>query len=337
MDRYVAELAPAPAAILDATGQPIQGQFAGRCAAIDWSQLPADLRRSALWRRLHHKRWQYIGVAGADCFIGCAIVDVGWTNTAFAYLFDRRQGRVVAGVSRDGLPGVTARVADVPATGAASRFSWLAASLAFVETAPGRFALRIDAPGGFSVALELHDPGTPWLFACGQVAGGVWHSTHKSSALAVSGSASVGGQRYALDGAHASLDHSNGLLPRDTQWRWASAHSPALGFNLQSGYFADQENALWLDGRLIPLGSATFRFDPANTLAVWHIHTDDGLLELEFRPEGERREDRNLLVAASRYVQPVGTFHGRVRAAADAPWRTVSNLLGVAEDHHSRW
>jgi hypothetical protein len=155
--------------------------------------------------------------------------------------------------------------------------------------------------------------------------------------MTVKGCAVAGGKRYALDAAWASQDHSNGLLPRDTRWLWASAHGERVGFNLQAGYFGDSENALWLDGRLIPLGAAQFQFDPADTQAPWQVRTDDGLLDLHFQPEGERREDRNLLVAATRYVQPVGTFSGTVRAAADAPARRVEGLLGVAEQHASRW
>jgi hypothetical protein len=339
MGRFVSEYLPAaPVAPFDAANNPVQGRFAGRAREIDWRRLPAPLGRSALWRRFHHKRWQYVGIAAADCFIGCAIVDVGWTNTAFAYVFDRKLGKVVSGLSCDGLPGLTARVADVPMAGAISRFSWRGASLSFAETAPGQFALRVTGPGGLVVDASLDGrQAAPWLFACGPVAGGAWHATHKSSALAVRGQAHAGGRRYLLDSAWASLDHSNGLLPRETQWCWASAHSPDIGFNLQSGYFAGHENALWLDGRLIALGAALFDFDVQRTHLPWNVRTDDGLLELTFRPEGERREDRNLIVAESRYVQPVGTFNGKVRASPQAPWRDVAGLLGVAEHHHSRW
>ena len=134
-----------------------------------------------------------------------------------------------------------------------------------------------------------------------------------------------------------SLDSSNGLLARDTAWRWASAHDRHLGFNLQQGYFGDQENALWLDGLLHPLGAAQFDFDPAQPLSPWRIHTDDGLLELQFRPEGARQDRRNLGVAASSYIQPVGTFHGWVRTAPDGPVIPIDGLLGVTEDHRSRW
>ena len=94
---------------------------------------------------------------------------------------------------------------------------------------------------------------------------------------------------------------------------------------------------LWLDGELIPLGAAQFAFDAAAPLKPWRVQTDDGLLDLVFTPEGLRAEDRNLGFAASHYVQPIGRFNGFVRAAPGAAPREVRELLGVTEDHRSRW
>ena len=145
------------------------------------------------------------------------------------------------------------------------------------------------------------------------------------------------GQRFDLDGTWAAVDASNGLLARNTAWRWASAHRPDIGFNLQQGYFGAQENVLWLDGQPIALGAAHFDFDAAQPMSPWHVRTEDGLLDLVFTPEGARRDDRDLGFAASRYVQPVGTFSGTVAAGPGQPLREVRNLLGVTEDHFSRW
>mgnify|MGYP006205413923 CR=1 FL=1 len=64
---------------------------------------------------------------------------------------------------------------------------------------------------------------------------------------------------------------------------------------------------------------------------------DDGLLDLRFRPEGARQARRDVWIAASDYIQPVGTFHGWVRAVPGGPTLPVEGLLGVTEDHRSRW
>lgn len=329
-------LPAAPAAVPDAEGQPCFGRFAGQVEHVDWTRLAAPYRRGALWRHFHHKRWQYVALATEELFCGIAIVDIGWTNTAFAYAFDRRQRKEVAGYSQDGLPGLTAHVGDGPDR--ASRFRFFGNRIKYQPLDGGRnYRLSVRC-GRFEVDAEFGDAqAAPRLLAIGPIAGGSVHATQKSPGLPLRGEVRAGGARYRLHGGVASFDYSNGLLARETAWRWASAHGLDLGFNLQAGYFGNHENALWLDGQLIPLGNARFDYRADDPLAPWHIHTDDGLLDLHFQPEGARREDKNLLLAASRYVQPIGCFSGWVKPARDAAPRRVTRLVGVTEDHFSRW
>lgn len=325
---------PAPAHVV-VNGAPAHGRYAGRIASIDWSMLQP--RPSWLWRKLHHKRWHYVGLGNEQLFIGVAIVDVGWACSAFAYLFDRRRRRLLADWSQDGLPGLQAGVSDEPLAGAEAWFRGPAARLSLRHEAPDLLrlnvttrALRIDAE------LDLRAMAPP-LLAIGPIAGGLAHATQKTSALPVRGEAEADGQRFTLDGAWAAVDASNGLLARDTAWRWASAHGPDVGFNLQQGYFGANENVLWLDGQPTALGAAHFGFDATRPLDPWHVHTDDGLLDLVFTPEGARAADKDFGFAASRYVQPVGTFAGTLRAGPQAAPRQITGLLGVTEDHRSLW
>ena len=155
--------------------------------------------------------------------------------------------------------------------------------------------------------------------------------------MALTGEVRIGARRFSLDGGVASIDYSNGLLARETDWRWACAHRLDLGFNLQAGYFGAHENVLWLNGKIIPLAAAQFDYTARDPLAPWHVATADGMLELDFRAEGVRREDKNLLIAASRYVQPIGTFNGWVRATPNSTKVVIKQLVGVTEDHRSRW
>jgi hypothetical protein len=316
-------------------GAPAHGRYAGRIDRIDWSALRE--RPGRLWRKLHHKRWHYVGLGNDALFIGVAIVDVGWTCTAFAYLFDRRRRRLLADWSQDGLPGLQAGVSDAPLADAHAWFRGPGARLELRHQADDSLLLQVRTRGLRIEAQLGLDGMAPPLLAIGPIEGGLAHATQKTTALPVLGWAEAGGQRFSLDDAWAAVDASNGLLARETAWRWASAHRADIGFNLQRGYFGAQENVLWLDGQPIPLGAAQFDFDATQPLSPWHIRTEDGLLDLVFTPEGARRANRNLLIAASRYVQPVGTFAGTVRAAPGAPSREVAGLLGVTEDHFSRW
>jgi hypothetical protein len=329
-------LPPAPSAVPDSNGHPEFGRFAGRVGNIDWNALEAPYARPRWWRRFHHKRWQYVALSTPELFCGIAIVDVGWTNTAFAYAFDRKLRREVGSYSQDGIPRLTATLGN--ALDSASSFCWFADRIAFLPR-PDRsgYGLQLRC-GDFEIDADIAIGGAaPFLFATGPVAGGSVHTTQKSPGLRLEGEAKASGKRYDLRGGVASLDYSNGLLARETSWRWASAHSHEYGFNLQAGYFGDQENALWIDGELVPLGAARFVYDALDPLAPWRIYTEDGLLDLTFRPEGLRRENKNLIVAASRYVQPIGSFSGWIKPAKDAKPRMIDGLAGVTEDHYSRW
>ncbi|TFW21337.1 DUF2804 domain-containing protein [Duganella callida] len=327
-------LPAAPASLLGADGQPLFGRYAGQVGRIDWSQLARPYMRGALWRRFHHKRWHYVALCTEQIFAAVAIVDLGWTSTAFAYAFDRGDGDMLANFSQDGLPLVSARLADD--AGGTSSFK------------KGQTHIAVDANGDGSYQLTLRcdyleidavfgPPAAPLLLAAGPIARGSVHATQKSSAMPLSGELRTYREAFKLDGGIASFDYSNGLLARDTEWRWASAHSMELGFNLQAGYFGGNENALWLDGDIVPLAPAHFLYDKKDALSQWHIFTEDDMLDLTFTPEGARRDNRKMLVAASRYLQPVGTFSGWVRGAPDQPKRMVTQLMGVTEDHYSRW
>ncbi|MBC7543382.1 MAG: DUF2804 domain-containing protein [Candidatus Sericytochromatia bacterium] len=332
-------LPPAPARAVDAAGAPAFGTYQGTIPHVSWETLRDPYRRPRLWRYLHQKRWQYVGLASPACYIGIAIVDIGWAATAFAYCFDRVERRVVAEFSAMGVPGLMAAVGGSPGEGAHAYFGSLTGTIRLSRLpGTGNYELNLHTPTGLTVAVEISAlTAPPTLSAVVPIAGGVANCTHKSGALRVRGDATVHGRTYPLSEATASLDHTVGLLARDTHWQWASAHSPGLGFNLQAGFNGGHENGLWLDGDLIRLGAAEFTFDAADPLAPWQIRTSDGLLDLTFQPEGLRREDKNLIVAVSRYVQPIGTFSGTVRRHADEPARQVADLLGVTEDHHARW
>lgn len=327
-------LPAAPAALLDADGRPLLGRFAGRTGPVDWSALAPPFARGKLWRRLHHKRWHYVALCTERVFCALAIVDLGWTSTTFAYAFDRSDGDMLANFSADGPLGRRGRVADH--AGGASYFNAGRSRVAIEPQADGRTQVTL-ACDFLEIDACFGAPAAPLLLAAGTVANGAVHTTQKSSGMALEGEVRTWREDYDLAGGVASFDYSNGLLARDTAWRWASAHNLELGFNLQSGYFGGNENALWLDGQVHALAPAHFLYDAKDPLSQWHIFTEDDLLELYFTPEGARRDHRRNLLAASQFLQPVGTFTGWVRSTPDEPKRIVSQLMGVTEEHRSRW
>jgi hypothetical protein len=327
-------LPAAPANLVGADGQPLLGRFAGQTGHIDWRALAPPFARGGLWRRLHHKRWHYVALCTERVFCGVAIVDLGWTSTAFAYAFDRNDGDMLANFSADGKLGRRGQVADQ--AGGASYFNAKQGSIAIEPAGAGRTTLSLQCEY-LEIDAEFGPPASPLLLATGLVADGAVHATQKSSGMPLSGEVRTWREEYDLAGGVASFDYSNGLLARNTAWKWASAHTLELGFNLQSGYFGANENALWLDGQVHALAPAHFLYDAKDALSQWHIFTEDDLLELHFTPEGARRDSRKNLLAASRFLQPVGTFTGWVRSSVDEPKRIVNHMIGVTEEHASRW
>lgn len=327
-------LPAAPASLLGPDGQPLFGRFAGQTGPIDWSLLAPPYARSALWRRLHHKRWHYVALCTERVFCAAAIVDLGWTSTAFAYAFDRSDGDMLTNFSADGPFGRRGTVADH--AGGASYFNSRHSRIAIEPAAAGGYTLSLRCDY-MEIDAAFGAPAAPLLLATGPIERGAVHATQKSSGMPLSGEVRTWREDYSLDGGVASFDYSNGLLARETAWRWASAHTLELGFNLQAGYFGARENALWLDGELHALAPARFLYDVKDPLSPWHIFTEDDLLELHFTPEGARRDQRKNLLAASKFLQPVGSFTGWVRSSVEQPKRMITQLMGVTEEHRSRW
>jgi len=234
------------------------------------------------------------------------------------------------------LPGM-ARVASTAGPGASSTFMSLGGTLR-LSRAAGSPAWSLSARLGREIRLDAilrGDREPVSLCAVAAVPGGGVNCTHKTVGLPVEGTILVHGRSLSLDGSFAVLDHTSGLLPRRTEWRWASASGEGIGLNLVQGFNGEKENAVWLEGQLIKVGEATIEY-PKGERLPWRVRTSDGVVDLEFVPEGARRADTNLLVAKSFYVQPVGTFRGTLRPEGRKVF-TVERLVGVTEHHVAVW
>ncbi|MCX9156239.1 DUF2804 domain-containing protein [Niveibacterium sp. 24ML] len=323
-------LAPLPPGLLDTGGATRFGAWAGALDRVDWQGLIWPRRPGWLEGWLRHKRWQYVAIAHPQVFVGIAVVDLGWAAHAFAYAFLRVPRQLVS-LSRDGLPGAcrvdTRPFADAAATLPGLRIEMQAAPRGLRVIARHR-RLQLDA------CLDLGAMPPPACIVA--PANLIAHCTHKSGAVPLAGQLQVAGCSIDLAGAVASLDHSDGFLAHDTRWQWASAHATGFGFNLQAGYMDAAENVIWLAGVPHKLGAVRFEHDRADPLAPWQMRSDCGSTHLRFQPEGLHQGSKNLGFASSRFVQAIGTYSGRLGVPGEAG-RDVSGLLGVSEDHASRW
>jgi len=319
------------------------------------------------FRKMRLKRWQYTSVVCDQLMFACAVVDVGYVGNAFAYVVDRTSGRrfewstltplargiVVADGSVRGRtmiyqPGWGRIVLDNDMDqGIRTIEAQLEGRDGSTRCPPldARFEIRDDgAHPEPIIVVERTDPGR-WLY------------THKCYGLAAAGRLSCGDvdARFDFADGHAGLDYNSGYRPRETWWNWAAAGGRArngarVGFNLTAhrpwqgagaevAASADEDAAdcaLWLDGERIKLRRVEFDYDPADLSKPWRIVDADGLVELSFKPQGERHENVNFGLVVSRFHQPYGVFEGTL-STPDGSRFAIDDVYGVTEQHFARW
>jgi hypothetical protein len=334
MVHNVRGLSGPPSSVVDDAGRVQFGNYVGQLERVDWE--PALKQTSRLWRLLHRKTWQWVGISGPRCVLAVAIIDAGVVANAFAYVFDREEKRLLRDLSFLGVPRLQVRVADHVGEGASSWFRSVRTCFRLRHEGTA-WSIEADAPGGFHVRANV-DASAPARTLCAIapiLGGGVANCTHKTMCLPATGTVEVGGRRFDLEGHTAAFDHTSGILARDTRWRWACASGPRIGFNLVEGFNGAVENAVWLDGRILPVGEAMIDYDPTRPRNEWRVRTACGRVDLVFTPEGGRQQNLDVGVMASLYQQPIGVFRGTVQAP-DGSAIPVEQV-GVTEAHQARW
>lgn len=340
------ELLPVPDAALDPTGLPRLGAYAGALATIGLDQartpglgaLAGPGRARAALRRLRRKRWRWIGAFQEDLSVVAAVVDLGYIGAAWACVAKGDQVLFDASWRAPAAAGIRVRGPGEAALALAPR--------RLVSTTPlpgGEVVLTVEVEG-LRLGLDLL-PGDTALSVVSDVGrgSGLPGATVKRAGCRVRGAVEVKGERTSLDRALAVVDWTEAYFPRRVTWWWGAAAGLAdgktVGLNLAAGVHDDPggrwgENALWLDG--VPSALPAVSFGVGEGRTPWTIRSADGAVDLVFSPRAERGEQTNLLLIASRYRQPFGTFSGTIKDAAGRIVR-VEGLPGVAEHHVVTW
>jgi len=326
------QLPQAPARLAGDDGAPRTGLFRGSIEDASFAALKDPWAPSFFERRFIEKKWQYAFVSTDELMLCLAIIDTGYLSSGICAVFDRGSRRLLAN-ENPVLPPLAAHVGEAPAdarlVGPGIRASVrraengieIRASWAYTE-----IDLRLDAGNAATPVSAVAPVGSPGRF----------DFTQKTVLIPVEGEVRAGNIRFEIRGELAGLDYTHGYLARDTAWRWAFAVGRTGGrkvaFNFSEGFLQGEgENAFWLDGEPQPAGKVSFTFDGSAPLSQWRIRSEDGSIDLVFHPEGYRAQTIDLMLVASRYVQPFGTFSGRLRGVQ------LDALPGVAEDHAARW
>ncbi|MFY9179547.1 MAG: DUF2804 domain-containing protein [Venatoribacter sp.] len=289
-------------------------------------------------------QFQFVSFISPELIVGLAIVDLKLVSNAFLYLYQ-------------------------PHTNSFEEYSFLQ-PFAFktqFDTQPnqglcefkkGKKYFRIEAtktPGVRRVTVEIPnkvsirasiDEFSQYhpLAICTRAGYNGWVFTQKSNALPCEGQISWNNKQYNLKeiGALAGVDWTGGFMRRETFWNWGSLSCTLkdgrkLGFNLAAGVNETgfTENALWLDGRLIKVDMVDFQFDRYNPEALWHMRSNDGIINLTFKPKGKRTDKTNAFIIASNFSQYFGLYQGEISLPNEVI--KLNGEWGLSEDHYAKW
>lgn len=346
-------LPPAPTSLATAQGEPRFGTYQGELPEVDFSRLKGRWAPARTAKLLKRKRWAYAFAATPEVAALVAVVDMGYSGSAFAVAVDLQEKRPLCDVSFLGVPGPFVEVGDKPGAGLSAVFRTLGGRMSVRRGQEDeRYRLEVDVSRVRTGSLQsfqwsgelLVAGGAPAVTVVAPVEGGLVNVTQKCGGLLALGSLEAGGKRFRLDGGVGGVDYTHGYLARRTAWRWAFAagrlaDGTPVGLNLVEGFNESapecNENGLWLGGRLFPLARARFEFDKNELLDAWRVTTVDGAVDLRFRPYYVHREERDLRVVVSHFAQPIGLFEGTVRV--DGHTHTLSGVPGVTETQDMLW
>lgn len=310
-----------------------------------WGRYRTPIARPALgaWgpRKWRLKEWHYTSLVTDRLFVAVGLVQLGYVANAFVYLVDRERPDVLHEYEALSMLGRHLRFAPSSVEGE-TRWTRRGVDLR-VGWARQRWELALDVElGGARLVgnARLHAEGDA-LALLHDVGSARPAYTHKQVGLPASGTLRWGEASFDLSGAVAASDWTRSFAARETRWKWAcfagEIEGARVGLNLSADVYDDaqgdsQENALWRDGQVQPLGGVVFEVPRTPGVDDWRIRSRRGdEVDLTFRPLGARAQHLDLRMVRSDFVQPYGLFRGRV---AGVP---IDGLFGVVEDHHSVW
>lgn len=307
-------------------------------------------RMPDMFTRFRLKEWQHYGIIHPEHYLGMLIFDAKFMGFSFVYHFDRRNGAMIEH-DRQALPG-TAILADTTWRGECS-FQARGYSLRVennLEEGYHRGLIQVEPkrglPGIGGEFRMLEDISTyqPLVVASPFSPNRPLY-THKN-ACPVEGEISIGEETVDLDPSRdvCLLDEQKAFYPYRSFWRWLTFGGYAEGkglvaANLCHNLIADDEeyneNCYWIGGRIHLTGAARFGYSEAFILGPWFVRTTDGLVDVEFRPQGERSQRIRVGPIYSDFHQPFGLFGGSLGEGDEE--LEVKEIFGLCEQHITRY
>lgn len=300
--------------------------------------------------RFRLKEWQHFGIIHPRHYFGLVIFNAKFLAVSFVYHYDRDLGGRIEH-SRQA-PAGKAILSETTWKGECSFESRGYSIRIHNRVEDGYHRVEVDAadtrklPGirGEFRMLEdvaIYEP----LVVVSPFASNRPLYTHKA-ACPVEGRMTVGDEVVELDPARdvCLLDEQKAFYPYRSFWKWMTFGGYAgdgrlIAANLCQNVIGNDEeyseNCYWIGGKIFLTGAARFGFSEADILGPWFIKTTDGLVDLDFQPQGERAERIKIGPMLSDFHQPFGLFEGRLGRGESAV--EVKDLFGLCEQHVTRY
>lgn len=342
---------PAPEQLVSSvSGMPEYGLFDGIVESLSQElydyRTPMDKPASKFAKHFDFKQFQFVVIHTPRYVIALALADIRYVGSAFCYLYDIRRDEMTQSTwmrpLSKGLKMTSSPMQGVSFVGNRGEFLK-------IEIIDGLWHVNLETmqvkadvklvPAALSLPIAVCTP-------CGYSG---WSYTQKHNGLKVVGQLDVQFEPQPLNQALAAYDFTAGYLRRETSWRWASisAHidEGIMGLNLAAGVneTGATENVFWINGERHLLGPVQFDFSRYGNCGgmrqierPWHLHSADGKIDLHFRPVNRRCDKLNLWFLQNNFRQYLGHFSGHIIDNQNRHY-SLSQVLGLTEDHYSRW
>ena len=175
-----------------------------------------------------------------------------------------------------------------------------------------------------------------------------FYYNQKINGMKAEGYVKLGEDKYDMtENTLATLDWGRGVWTYKNTWLWSNMNGYAdgkqIGFNLGYGFGDNSngtENILYYDGKAYKLDDVKFEIPvdekgKDNFLGEWKFTSENGDINLTFKPILNRHDDTNVLIIRSKQNQVFGNFSGTFKV--DGKEIEFENILGFAEKVYNRW
>ncbi len=169
-----------------------------------------------------------------------------------------------------------------------------------------------------------------------------FYLNYKENYYVANGHVIFGDLKVDFVNATGLLDWGRGIWPYSHEWFWGSvsAFIDDVPFGLNIGWgFGDltkaTENMYFYDKKAYKVGVMRVEKDVSNYMMPWHLHDDEGTIELSFEPIYDNYTENKLVVVNTHCHQVYGHFSGKIKTSDGE--KTFSNILGFIEHAVNRW